>query len=167
MKRLYILRHAKSSWNDSTLSDFERPLNERGREAAPFMGELMAKRGWLPDIILSSPAERALQTTRLVIDNSGFASSFVLSDRIYEASPQGLKKIVSGLDDDLDSAMLVGHNPGIEGLIELMTGENRRMPTAALAIIDIEAESWKTAFETKSVIVETIKPKELMKIETG
>ncbi len=163
MKRLYILRHAKSSWSDSTLSDFERPLNERGREAAPFMGELMAKRGLVPDIFLSSPAERAVQTARLVLDSSGFGSSLILDDRIYEASPQALKQIVSGLNDDLGSAILVGHNPGIEGLIGLMTGENRPMPTAGLAIIDIENESWAGSFDSQSVLVETIKPKELMK----
>lgn len=164
MKRLYILRHAKSSWSDSTLSDFERPLNDRGREAAPFMGELMAKRGWVPDIFLSSPAVRAMQTARFVIDRSGFVSPLVLDDRIYEASPQALKQIVSGLDEGHNSALLVGHNPGIEGLIGLLTGEARRIPTAALAIIDIEAESWERAFETKAILVETVKPKELMKI---
>lgn len=166
MKRLYILRHAKSSWNDSTLSDFERPLNDRGREAAPFMGELMAKRGWVPGIFFSSPAVRAMQTARFVIDSSGFAPPLVIDERIYEASSQALKQIVTGLDEGHNSAILVGHNPGIEGLIELMTGEKQRMPTAALAIIDIEAESWERAFETKAILVETVKPKELMKIAT-
>lgn len=163
MKRLYILRHAKSSWSDASLSDFDRPLNDRGLAAAPFMGELMAKRGWLPDIFLSSPAERAIQTARLVLDSSGFGSPLILDERIYEASPQALKQIVSGLNDELSSAILVGHNPGIEGLIGLMTGENRPMPTAGLAIIDIEEKSWAESFKSPGVLVETIKPKELMK----
>jgi phosphohistidine phosphatase len=163
LKRLYILRHAKSSWSDASLSDFDRPLNDRGLAAAPFMGELMAKRGWVPDIFLSSPAERAVQTARLVLDSSGFGSSLILDDRIYEASPQALKQIVSGLSDDIGSAILVGHNPGIEGLVGLMTGENRPMPTAALAIIDIDKESWATTFDAQAVLVEIIKPKELMK----
>jgi phosphohistidine phosphatase len=163
LKRLYILRHAKSSWSDESLSDFDRPLNERGLAAAPFMGELMAKRGLVPDIFLSSPAERAVQTARLVLDSSGFGSSLILDERIYEASPQALKQIVSGLNDDLNSAILVGHNPGIEGLIALMTGESRPMPTAALAIVDLETETWADSFDNQAVLVETIKPKELMK----
>lgn len=163
MKRLYILRHAKSSWSDASLSDFDRPLNDRGLAAAPFMGELMAKRRWVPDIFLSSPAARAVQTARLVLDSSGFGSSLILDDRIYEASPQALKQIVAGLNDDLSSAILVGHNPGIEGLIKLMTGENGPMPTAALAVIDIDRQGWADTFKSKAVLVETIKPKELMK----
>lgn len=127
------------------------------------MGELMSKRGWVPDIFLSSPAERAVQTARLVLDSSGFGSSLILDDRIYEASPQSLKQIVSGLNEDLGSAILVGHNPGIEGLIGLLTGENGSMPTAALAIIDIEKESWAESFKSLAVLVEIVKPKELMK----
>jgi phosphohistidine phosphatase len=162
VKRLFILRHAKSSWNDASLSDFERPLNDRGRKAAPFMGELMAKRGWVPDVFFSSPAERAMQTAQLVKDSSGFSSPLVLDDRIYEASPQTLKLVVSGFSHEIASAIVVGHNPGIEGFIRLATGRDERIPTATLSIIDLDISDWGDIIDTPGTLVDIIRPKEEM-----
>jgi phosphohistidine phosphatase len=163
LKRLYILRHAKSDWNDSSLSDFERPLNDRGRSTAPFMGELISKKGWMPDVIFSSPAERALRTAQLVKDSAGSSSPLILDDRIYEASPRTLKLIVSGLSNEFESVMIVGHNPGIEGFIRLATGRDERMPTASLAVIDFEIADWNDAIDTVGILSKTVRPKDLMK----
>ena len=117
MKRLFILRHAKSSWTDIDLADFDRPLNERGLDAAPFMGRYLAEEGHMPDAIVSSPAKRARETAELVKEHSGFEPEIGFDERIYEASPNTLRVVASELPDHVDSAMIVGHNPGVEGFI--------------------------------------------------
>jgi phosphohistidine phosphatase len=142
MKTLYLLRHAKSSWDDRDLADFDRPLNNRGLAAAPFMGALIASKSYNPSKIVSSPARRARQTVNLIKESSGVEASIHFDDRVYEASPQGLKQVLSELDDSIGSALIVGHNPGMEGLIQSLTGEIQPMPTAALAVIDISIDSW-------------------------
>jgi len=142
MRTLYVLRHAKSSWNDSDISDFERPLNDRGERAAPFMGELMKDRGLLPDTIISSPARRAAETAKLVREALGSPREILFDERIYEASPQTLRQVTAEADDAHASVMLVGHNPGIEGFIRMLTGENVASPTAALAVIVLDVASW-------------------------
>jgi phosphohistidine phosphatase len=167
MKRLLLLRHAKSSWDDSNLADFDRPLNPRGLATAPFMGELIAKRELHPDEIVSSPAKRAMQTALLVKESAGIDSSLRFDERIYEASPKSLLQVSSELNDNLDSAMLVGHNPGFEGFIGFLTGKVEPMPTAALAVIDLNIKSWsKIKAGTGSVNV-VIRPKDVMKSHNG
>lgn len=167
MKRLLILRHAKSSWADSDLSDFDRPLNERGLKAAPFMGSLIAQRGLLPDAIVSSPAKRAKQTATLLHENSGADLTLTFDDRIYEASPNTLRMVVSETPDELASVMIVGHNPGIEGFIRHLTGQIESMPTAALAVIDLEIDSWTDIANETGTLVTIIKPKEEMSSVDG
>ncbi len=142
MKKLFIMRHAKSSWEDAALTDFERPLNDRGQRAAPFMGELMARKGFARSIILSSPAVRAKTTAQLVKESGKLDAEIRFEHRIYEASPHALSQVVSEIDDAHRSAMLVGHNPGIEGFIRFLTGQIEPMPTAAFAVIELEIDNW-------------------------
>lgn len=163
MKQLFLLRHAKSSWEDPDLADFDRPLNGRGRVVAPFMGELIARRTLLPDVIVSSPAKRAAQTAELVKENSGFNVPLRFDERIYEASPQGLRQVVAELTDDVGSVMLVGHNPGMEGFIRFLTGEDEAMPTAALAHIDLDIKNWPDIAAKSGALRSIIRPKEEMK----
>lgn len=160
MKLLFILRHAKSSWTDTSLSDFERPLNERGLNTAPFMGELLARRSYVPDLIVSSPAKRASQTATLIKEAAGFNSEIRFDERIYEASPQTLRQVISELDDSLGTAMLVGHNPGIEGFIRYLTKKIEPMPTAALAVIKLKIDGWSEADADSGKLVEIIRPKD-------
>ena len=142
MKTLYILRHAKSSWDNPLLADFERPLNKRGLDAAPMIGEIIYKNRFNPELILSSPAKRAKQTAVLVREVGAIKPEIRYDERIYEASPQTLVQIISELGEESDSSLLVGHNPGLEGLIRFLTGETQTMPTAALAVIDLNVENW-------------------------
>src|SRR6266498_1922431 len=142
MKTLLLLRHAKSSWKDSDVRDFDRPLNQRGLKAAPAIGRLIKKRKLQPDLLLSSPAERARQTTQLVIEAAGLKTELRYDERIYEASVERLLGLVSGLDDEAGTIMLVGHNPGFEELREMLTGEAHKLPTAALACIELNIEKW-------------------------
>lgn len=163
MKTLYLLRHAKSSWADANLADFDRPLNDRGLDAAPFMGEYIAANNLVPDALLTSPARRAEQTARLVKDTASIPVSIKFDERIYEASPQALNQVVSELGDDLNSAMLVGHNPGIEGFIRFLSGELEPMPTASLAVIDLDIEKWSEVAAAKGAVRLVARPKDILK----
>lgn len=164
MKTLYVLRHAKSSWDDAELADFDRPLNERGESTAPFMGEFMAASGFEPEVIVSSPAVRARDTARLAKEAAHLAVDTVYDERIYEASSRTLQLVASSIDDRFESAMLVGHNPGMEGLVRLLTGRSEEMPTAALAVIDLDIEQWSEIDSGLGALRRLIRPKEAMKV---
>jgi phosphohistidine phosphatase len=163
MKTIYILRHAKSSWSDPDLADLYRPLNDRGEQAAPFMGKLMAEKGYEPSIILSSTAVRARQTAELVRNFSGSTADIHLEDRIYEASPQALRQVISELDDAHASVLVVGHNPGTEGFIRYLSGAIEPMPTAALAVITLKIDSWEAIGTGCGTLEIVYRPKELLK----
>ncbi|PYS98615.1 MAG: phosphohistidine phosphatase [Acidobacteria bacterium] len=165
MKTLYVLRHAKSSWDEAGLSDFDRPLNKRGTTTAPFMGETMASNGFEPDVIVSSPAVRARETSQLVKEAARMTVDIIFDERIYEASARTLQLVASSIDDRFESAMIVGHNPGMEGLIRLLTGKSEEMPTAALAIIDLDIEHWNEIDSGLGELRRIIRPKEEMKLE--
>jgi phosphohistidine phosphatase len=161
LKRLLLLRHAKSSLGDASLADFDRPLNERGTEAASFVGRFMRKRKLNPDLVLCSPAERARQTAALVAEAAKLAAPTRFDERIYEATPARLAEVVSQVEDGMDEILLVGHNPGLEGLLELLTGESRHLPTATLAGVALDVEKWSKLREGAGSIEFFVKPKEI------
>ena len=160
MKTVFLLRHAKSSWDDANLADFDRPLNKRGFKTAPLVGETIRKNKFQVDSIICSPAKRAEQTAILVKETAQIEADIRFDDRIYEASPHRLLEIASGLDNNFQSAMLVGHNPGLEGLLKMLTHEVEAMPTAALAIIDLKIESWKEIHIDCCNLLTVIRPKD-------
>ena len=157
------MRHAKSSWDEASLDDFDRPLNDRGRAAAPFMGGLLRRENLVPDIVVSSPARRARETAGLVKDAAGIVPDIRFDDRIYEAAAQTLATVASELDDAVETAMLVGHNPGMEGVIRLLTGELEAMPTAAIAVIHITAERWSDVSKNGGKLEKIYRPKAEMR----
>lgn len=163
MKTIYLLRHAKSSWDNQALSDFDRPLNERGQRAAPFIGALMKERGLLPEAIFSSPALRAKTTSELVASAAGIETPIIFDDRIYAASPMRLLTLIRAIGDDIASAMIVGHNPGMEGFLWYLTGKLEPMPTATLAASELDVAKWADVTERCGNLTEIIRPKELMK----
>src|SRR6478609_6616404 len=116
MKTLYLVRHAKSSWDDIDLSDFDRPLNDRGKKDAPKMGKRLKERDIFPDVMLSSPAKRALETCKAIAKALSFPEEKITTDkRLYHASEDQLLKVVQGLKDRHDNVeviMIFGHNPG-------------------------------------------------------
>jgi phosphohistidine phosphatase len=142
MKTLYVLRHAKSSWDHPHLSDFERPLNGRGEKSAPAMGAFMREKDLVPEVIVASPAKRAKMTAQMASDAGSFDAEIIFDERIYGAGANSLMYIISGIGDEFESAMIVGHNPGFEMLVHALTGEGDSMPTAALAVIDLDIDSW-------------------------
>lgn len=162
MKTLLLLRHAKSSWDDTSLSDFERPLNPRGMQTAPFIGELIAEKGWQPDMILSSPAVRAKQTALLAKEAAHLKAEVRFDEKIYEASQFQLLEVLKGITSPAGTVLLVGHNPGMEGLLGLLTGEMHSIPTAALIKIELNIDSWDRIERDRGKVEEFIKPKEEM-----
>jgi phosphohistidine phosphatase len=161
MKKLLILRHAKSSWDDASLRDFERPLNERGERDAPYMGKALAERGMRPEMIVCSPAARAKRTAELVKESAGWSAPLKFDERIYEASPQTLFLIVTELGNEVSTCVLAGHNPGMEGIIKLLTGTSTEMPTASVAIIEFDEGSWSEIEPGNGRLAEVLRPKEL------
>jgi phosphohistidine phosphatase len=160
MKTLYLLRHAKSSWNDSNLQDFDRPLNVRGRETAPLVGRFIRKKNLRVDLILSSPAARARQTAALVKESAGLSAELRYDERVYEADAARLLEVVAQADDSADAVVLVGHNPGMEELLTFLTGESRSMPTAALACLSLDLEKWGKARERAGRLEWLVRPEE-------
>jgi phosphohistidine phosphatase len=144
MKRLILLRHAKSSWKNPGLRDFDRPLNSRGKHNAPMMGKRLVTKGVLPKILISSPAKRAWKTAVLVGKELGYSKGSIIADpAIYDAGMNDLLKLVRNFQDDWDDVMLVGHNPGLTEFAEYLTGEELvNLPTCAVCCIDLPIDSW-------------------------
>ena len=123
MKRLYLVRHGKSSWKDPDLPDMERPLNKRGKRDAPRMGKRLNTRGIEVDGILSSPAKRALRTARLIAREIGFpVKTIVVDEAVYTGDVSELLEVVRDMDASLDKVMLFGHNPALTMLANYLTG---------------------------------------------
>jgi phosphohistidine phosphatase len=143
MKKLFLIRHAKSSWDDATLADQERPLNERGRRDAPKIGGRLARREVKPDLILSSPALRALTTAKIIAGKLDYKRKhIIIDDRLYAAEADDLLEVIHELDDRLQCVMIVGHNPELSELAQRLCGEIGHLPTGAVAEFGFAAKSW-------------------------
>src|SRR3954468_4693715 len=122
MKRLYLLRHAKSSWDEPGLADRDRPLAPRGRKAARLIAEHMRREGIAPELVLCSPARRAHQTLDAILPALGDKATVMVEPELYGASEPELIERLRRLADSVGSAMLIGHNPGIQGLALTLAG---------------------------------------------
>ena len=143
MKTLFLIRHAKSSWDAPALADMDRPLNDRGQRDARQMGERLAKRRVKPDLILSSPATRALTTTEIIAKKLDYKRrNIVVDDRLYAVEANELLDVIRQLDDRAESVMLIGHNPELTELAHRLSGDITRLPTCAVAEFVFDARSW-------------------------
>jgi len=144
MKKLLLIRHAKSSWLDHTLTDFERPLNDRGRMYAPMMGELLARQGAKPDIIYSSPANRALATARIIAEKLNYPlDDIIVKEKIYEGHHHDLMQLINALDDKYEYAVFFGHNPAFTFLAEQLTHQEiGNIPTCGVYGISFKWDKW-------------------------
>ncbi len=151
MKRLYLLRHAKSDWADPDRLDADRPLSPRGRRAAPAMGRFMRKRQLVPALVLCSTARRAEETWDLLAEALKHDVPVQASDRLYLASPARLLKAIRAVDEKIPSLAVVGHNPGLQALALELTGGGdaaararimTKYPTCGLAVFDFAVERW-------------------------
>ncbi len=144
MKNLFLTRHAKSSWSNPGLADIDRPLNERGKKAAPFMGKLIVDKGEKPELLISSPANRALSTARAFGEVMGLVENDIIVNRaIYGAGAQQLLELVQNQDDLHKSIMLFGHNPTFTSFVNMLTGSNiMNVVTCGVVRINFEYSSW-------------------------
>lgn len=163
MKTLLLLRHGKSSWDDTSLEDFDRPLNERGVADAKLSGKYARKQKLKPDLVLSSPATRAKQTAELFAATAGLKNSLAYDERIYEASARRLLQVISEFDEDYETVLLIGHNPGFADICERLTGTAKKVPTASLTCIDLDIDKWAAPKGGKGKLKWRMTPKKLKK----
>ncbi len=162
MRTLLLLRHAKSSWSDPGRTDHDRPLTERGKQDAPRMGQLLKEQGLVPDLIVSSTAKRARKTAKKVARTCGYVGEVRETDTLYLAPVAQYLELLRQLPDQQQRVLLVGHNPGLEDLVETLTGRCERLSTAALAQITFEIASWRElGATTRGQLVNLWRPKEL------
>ena len=145
MKQLLIVRHAKSDWNDFSLSDFDRPLNSRGEKNAPEMAARLVKKEIIPQQIVSSPALRAITTAKHFASILGIAErEIVETEDIYEAMPSTLLQVINNLNESSSFTALFGHNPGVTGIINDLCGiDLGDISTCGMALINLPFDSWK------------------------
>jgi phosphohistidine phosphatase len=145
VKRLVLLRHAKSSWADDGIADAERPLSARGERDAPHIGARLHECGIHPDLVLASPAVRARSTARLVARPLDYAPDAIrLEPALYLAAPEEIMEVVLAQTDSVGCLLIVGHNPGLTDLTHLLVPdfELADLPTAGAVVIDCTAERW-------------------------
>ena len=161
MKTLLILRHAKSGEKHSGMPDHDRPLNDRGQRDAPRVGALLRDESLVPDAIISSTAVRALRTAQDVARAAGFEGQIETRHSLYLARPASYLAALQELDDGVARAMVVGHNPGLEDLVVVLSGRHERLPTAALVQIELPLDSWAdVSLQTVGRLVNVWRPKE-------
>jgi phosphohistidine phosphatase len=168
MRRVYLLRHAKSSWKDRSLADRERPLAGRGRRAAEAVAGHLEAEGIQPDLVLCSPARRARETLERVEAAFGDPVETRLDEALYGASEAELLACLRALAQEIDSVMVIGHNPGLEELALALASQGAQLarmrekyPTAALATIDLPAEDWRTIERGSGKLVAYVRPRDL------
>lgn len=144
MKILTIVRHAKSSWSDTSLSDAKRPLNRRGKHDAPMMGERILEHGVRPSLIVSSPATRAWSTAKIIAEAINYPREFLHKEKsLYLASLDRILDVVMAQDNGFNNLMIVGHNPGLTDFVNfLIPGLTNNLQTAGVVSVEIEQDDW-------------------------
>lgn len=158
MKSVLILRHAKSSWKHPELADHDRPLNKRGKRDAPRMGELLRNEHLIPEAIISSTAIRARDTAEAVAKGCGYKGEITLNRSLYAAGPEAYLEVLHGMH----GVLVVSHNPGVQELAQMLTGETHLMSTCSLAHIKLHVDRWLDMdYETKGQLGGICRPRDL------
>jgi phosphohistidine phosphatase len=170
MRRLLLLRHAKSSWDTPGLADLERPLAPRGRRTAPLVAELMAKRRWVPDLVLCSQAARVRETWGLMAPLLGEKIPTKTLRTIYPGAPSRLLMTLRRAPDQAKTVLLIGHNPGLGALATSLCGAgskkarekmSTKFPTAGLAVVDFDVDRWSDVASGGGRLEAFVRPKDL------
>ena len=160
MKTLILMRHAKSSWKDHNLEDIDRPLKKRGKKDAQNIGKLIAEKELVPQIIYCSPAKRAQRTAEVILDELKQDIPLDTVDVLYMAEVPVFYQLIKSIPDELERVMIIGHNPGLESLVQLLSGQIESLSTGALANVSLPIKNWKELdAETKGELVDLFKPK--------
>lgn len=162
MKTLLLMRHAKSSWKDNSLSDHDRPLKKRGKKDAKRMAKVLEKNDLFPHLILTSTAIRAVETVDVIVETLEYENEVLQLDSLYMGEPDDFIKALQNLDNDIDIVMIVAHNPGIEAYLQIVDGEIEAMPTGALGHLVLGVEDWRDLnFDTMGDLLGFWTPKSL------
>jgi phosphohistidine phosphatase len=161
-KTLFLVRHAKSSWKDVGLADRERPLSGRGKRDAPRMGALLARRFARPELLVTSPAVRAVQTAEAMAAALGRGpDDFLVDEGIYDAGPEELLEAIRRFDDRVRHAMLVGHNPALTALASRLAERDiGNLPTCGVLIFSLATDTWTRAGDCPATLLEFLFPKQ-------
>jgi phosphohistidine phosphatase len=164
MKTLYLIRHAKSSWDNPGLRDFSRPLNERGLVEAPKMARLLMETGAKPDLLVSSPAKRAITTAQFFAATFNIADEVIVrNDDIYEADPKDILRIVSELPDTAQTILLFGHNNTLTDVANFFSDDYiENVPTCGIVRIESKSARWSELYEGNSKVTACFFPKEVL-----
>jgi phosphohistidine phosphatase len=163
LKTLHIVRHAKSDWSLPGQHDFDRGLNPRGLRDAPAMAERFASLGYRPDLLVSSPAVRAISTARFFAKALNMDSKEIMQNLlIYEAAWDTLLQVVNAWDDRFHEIAMFGHNPGFSQLATYLSGDMFEMPTCAIVSLQFEFDSWQMVSKKTGRIVQFDFPKKLL-----
>ena len=163
-RELILFRHAKSDWSSNAPNDHQRPLAERGIKAAKKMGKILARMGQTPDFILTSSAVRAHDTQKLASTNGHWAAPIGVTDSLYEASPSAVLTMIQEMPDQYRRVMLVGHETCWSQLTSRLIGGGQiRFPTAAMARIDFEVDSWSKVADGRGQLIWFLPPKHIKK----
>lgn len=162
MKTLLLMRHAKSSWKHPELPDQDRPLNKRGEKDAPHMGKYIREKELVPQLILASPAKRVTQTVDEMLKKMNFKGKVEYVNSLYLAEPAAYLSTLQSVDDKYERVMVVGHNPGLEGLLQILSGQVESLPTAAIAHLVLPIEHWSNLTEeTHGELVARVKSRDI------
>ncbi|NJN25640.1 MAG: histidine phosphatase family protein [Cyclobacteriaceae bacterium] len=155
MKKIFVVRHAKSSWDEPELEDFDRPLNKRGKKSAPEMGKRMQQRGIAPDLLISSPAKRAFATAKLIARELSISPEKIQKEpRFYEATIPDFVGVLQSLSDEVNTVMIFSHNPGLTDLVNYLSDAGIfNVPTCGIAEIDLDIAGWKELDKRKGRLV--------------
>ncbi len=154
MKSILILRHAKSSWKHPDVNDHDRPLNKRGKRDAPHMGELLQDKHLVPDFVISSTAKRAHSTAKAVTKAAGYKGEITLNQSLYAASPTACIDVLHDLPNKYSQVLMIGHNPGLEQLVNMLSGEEHTMRTCSLVHIQLRINNWtEIDYKTKGKLL--------------
>ena len=149
MKQLFIIRHAKSDWGDFKIRDYDRPLSERGHKNAPEMAQRFLQKDLTPELIVSSPALRAITTAKYFASGWNIEPTLIkTNEAIYEANTKTLLGVINGLDNNFQKIALFGHNPGLTDLLNYLTNDfQASMPTCSVGLIEFPFDDWKLISE--------------------
>ncbi len=162
MKTLLIVRHAKSDWGEPDRPDHDRPLKGRGKRAAQRMGRHLREQQLMPDLILCSTATRARKTAQLVAEACGYAGKIGEVEALYEGNADTYLATLRNAPAACERLMVVGHNPGLEELLETLTCKAERLPTAAVALVELPVNRWREVnADTAGALVQLWRPREL------
>ncbi len=160
MKQLLIMRHAKSDWNNSAQSDFERPLNERGRKSAPYMGQQLSKLGLVPDLIITSTAVRAQETCDAVAEACKIGEEKIDRNRdLYDGYIEEVRDVIKNTDDSINRLMIIGHNPTWTNLVTHFADTYSEMKTAEICVLEFPGDKWKDISKKSCKLVKKMIPK--------